>query len=133
MNPTRQIPLEQYEDFTLAGRVPVEDDFVDDSRGQEAALVYSAEQVHAMRADVLARRTRYYGETDLFLYQALERHAIRDLHVAVIGSTTPWYEAICLEFGGGRVTTIDYNRIVSECSSIRTLTVWEHEHNPMEF
>src|SRR4029077_20610598 len=107
--------------------------FVDDSREQAKPLVYSTEQSYVMRAAVSTRQTRYYGDTDLSLYQALEKFPIRELRVAVIGSTTPWYEAICLEFGAGHVTTIDYDQIVSESPSIRTLTVSEYDPNPLEF
>lgn len=128
-----EIPLDLYASFTLGGRIAVEDDFVDDSRGAGTPLCYSAELVSSMRADAAARQTAYYGETDRYLYSALGQHPIGGQNVGIIGSTTPWYEAISLEFGAGGVTSVDYNPIACEDAAIRTMTVLEYDRNPVVF
>ena len=39
---------------------------------------------------------------------------VKNKHVLVIGTQEPWIEAILLEFGAKKITTLEYNDIVSE-------------------
>jgi hypothetical protein len=43
----------------------------------------------------------------------------------VIGSLTPWIEAILLNFGAAKVTTLEYSHIVSEHPQIKTLQPYQ--------
>ncbi len=47
-------------------------------------------------------------------------------HVLVIGSETPWIEAMLLELGAANVTTLDYNQVISEVPNIRCVRIQEH-------
>jgi hypothetical protein len=43
-------------------------------------------------------------------------------HILVIGSQTPWIEAILLELGAANITTLEYSPAVSEHPQIRMVT-----------
>jgi hypothetical protein len=91
---------------------------VDDSLRKlgKGALVthYTREQAEAAIRAVKERRVGHYGEIDLWLYEALEKHPIRDRDVLIYGSADqgfgPWYEAVVLAYGG-RPFVIDYNPV----------------------
>lgn len=55
------------------------------------------------------RQQNYYGMTDTWLYNALERYPIKDKSVCIFGSANPWYEAIAIEFGCTKCTVIEYS------------------------
>lgn len=68
-------------------------------------------------------------ETQL-LHDALMqyRRNFKNGHCVVIGSQSPWVEAMLLKVGAARVTTIEYNRIISEDPRVDTMTPsdWAH-------
>lgn len=70
---------------------------------------------------------------DEWILQALHRHSVKGMHVAVYGSTEPRWEAMLLAFGAARVTTIEYNRLTYSHEAIRTMTVAEYARSPEQF
>lgn len=70
---------------------------------------------------VEARRSAYYGETDQWLYQALESFPIAGKKVLIIGSQCPWYESVCLAYGA-LPHVVDYGSIRNTCSRLRILS-----------
>ena len=57
-----------------------------------------------------------YGSTDTrVLYETIDlyKEKVVGKRAIVIGSETPWVEAILLAIGAKHVTTMEYNRIVS--------------------
>ncbi|MBI3508060.1 MAG: DUF268 domain-containing protein [Chlamydiia bacterium] len=130
--PPRHIPPEQIQAFTLEGQIPVSYWYFNNTYSAVQPLVYTYEAIETMKSRVLAREVNHYGSTDPFLYAALDQFPIRGKKVAIMGSIIPWYEAMVLAYGG-KPTTIDYNRIVSEHPDVRTLTVEEYEKNPEMF
>lgn len=69
---------------------------------------YSKENFSAYINAAKQRLSYYYGETDAWLYQALQRYPITGMNVLLIGSANPWYEAICLTHGAASVTVMEY-------------------------
>ncbi len=60
-------------------------------------------------------------------YNIVCRHLTKHMnitgrHVLVVGSQTPWLEAIILEAGAAKITTLDYAQIKSEHPQIDTIT-----------
>ncbi len=47
---------------------------------------------------------------------------IRDGHVLIIGSQSPWVEAIVLEIGAAKITTLEYADIVTDHPQLTTTT-----------
>jgi hypothetical protein len=57
----------------------------------------------------------YGGGESRVLYETINlyKHKVIGKNVLVIGSETPWVEAIFLAVGAKHVTTLEYNRIIS--------------------
>ncbi len=50
---------------------------------------------------------------------------VKDKHVLVYGSSSPWIEIILLEAGAGKVTSVDYIEITSEHPKLNPITADE--------
>lgn len=130
--PPREIPGELVNAFTMHGTVPVIHLYFNDSYPPSQPAFYSRAAIDAYMEMVIRKSVNYYGETDAWLYQMLERYPIYGKEVAIIGSVLPWYESIILAYGG-RPTTIEYNKITTDDSRIAVLTVDEYNQNPKKF
>jgi len=132
--PPTTIPEHLVDAFLMEGQVGYSSYYFDGSRPSDKPLVYDIESVENLISKALRRENSYYGPTDHFLYSALDKYIdhIKGKKIGILGSTIPWYEAIILSYGGIPVT-IDYNAIISEHPSIRTLTVDEYSQNPETF
>ena len=104
----------------MAGRVPILYGYADGSKS--TPLEYSGDLIKATCGRIAARELGHYRKVDQWLYDALTAHPVNGQQVAIMGSADqgygPWYECICLEFGG-KPTTIDYNPIQFGNSLIR--------------
>ena len=140
--PPRVIPAHLLPGFTMHGRVPVHYNdsfrweqlgvsgrsgscFEPSRQGRGATHANTlecrqrevgAEHLSELMSRAKARETRYYEDTDAYLYAALDalggnqwREPLEGLRVAVIGSVEPWYEAVCLAFGAAVCVSVDYN------------------------
>lgn len=118
----------------MNGKIPVIYQFRDDSYPSDRPIIFSAKEIKHLMKNALAKQLHYYGITDSYLYQALDefKDHIENKNVAIIGSTTPWYESILLSYGA-HPTTIDYNKIVSEDPRVEVMTTKEFEENPKTF
>lgn len=132
--PPKQIPAEHIHAFTLKGNIPVNYWYRNDSYSSETPRVYTKKQLQEGIAQAQKRETKYYGMTDLYLYDALTKYdsVIKGREVAVLGSVIPWYESIVLAYGG-HPTTIEYNKLVSEDPRLHVMTVQEYAANPKTF
>jgi hypothetical protein len=67
-----------------------------------------------------------YGlESTNEIAEAIRRHMrewVEGGHVLVVGSESPWIEAILVEMGAANVTTIDYNEISSRVDNVRVVS-----------
>lgn len=133
-SPPTRVPDHLYKAFTLNGTIPIVNIYRDDSYSSGEPIVYILEQIQALEAKARTKQISYYGLTDLHLYEALERYNphVLEKNVAVIGSVTPWYESILLNYGA-HPTTIEYNKIISQDPRLEILTVNEYEANPRLF
>src|SRR5439155_511317 len=100
--PPTEPPKNLYSDFTLQGKIPVSSWYRDDSYPPSTPIVFTRDEVNENLMKITRKEQNYYGPTDTYLYAALEKyHGLRDeflrsKNVAVIGSTTPWYESVVL-------------------------------------
>lgn len=132
--PIRSVPPHLLDAYTLGNRVPIYSWYIDGTRSEDWPILFLKEEIEGLIAKALKRENNYYGPTDQYLYSMFDRYGsyIKGKNVAVIGSETPWYEAIILAYGG-YPTTIEYNRIISEDSRCKVMTVDEYEMNPRKF
>jgi len=128
----REMPLELYDEYTLNGQIPMMYSYHDDSYPPTEPLFYSKQEIDKRISLINQRQRGHYGETDSWLYEALDVYSIRDKEVAIIGSASPWYESMVIAFGG-IPTTIEYNKILTDDPRLSILTVEEFNNNPKKF
>lgn len=128
--PPQEIPEDLVSEFTLDGKIPILSWYFDDSG--EQSLFYSRNLITHYMKKVGSKKSGYYGETDQWLYQVLEKYPIKNKEVAIIGSRTPWYESIVLAYGG-RPTTIEYSKIQTDDNRLSIMTVEEFKKKPKKF
>lgn len=130
--PPRNIPESLYSKFTLNGKIPITYSYRDDSYSNNEPIIYLKKDVDANIKKIKNGKVGYYGNTDKWLYQTLKKYPIKDKEVAIIGSSICWYESVVLAFGG-KPTTIEYNKIITNDPRLTTLTVEEFNNNPKKF
>lgn len=132
--PPMEIPPQLWAEYTLNDQIPVAYCYFDHTPKSNAGVFYSKEEVDQLIYKALRRESWYYGETDQALYKMLDRYKayIEGKRIGIIGSATPWYEAIILAYGGNPVT-IEYNPRKTDDLRLTLLTVDEFEKNPIVF
>lgn len=128
----REMPLELYDEYTLNDQIPLMYSYHDDSYPPVKPLFYSKEDIDTRIALINKRQRGHYGETDAWLYEAIDSYPIKNSQVAIIGSASPWYESMVIAFGG-IPTTIEYNKILTDDPRLSILTVEELNNNPKKF
>jgi len=113
-------------------RIPIKEWYIDGSRPLNDAIIYRKSDIDNYLERIGKGETFYYGATDSWLYKALKCHPIHRHNVAVIGSETPIYESMII-FYGGKPTTIEYNKIISDDDRLTILRVNEAKIHAHEF
>ncbi len=132
--PPKGIPPELLEAYTDGGESPVVYHYFDDSTACKGVNYYSKNQVNQLIKRAKKKKRNYYGRTDKWLYQLLDRHhdLIKGKTVAVMGSVEPWYEAVVLAYKG-HPYTIEYNKLETNDSRLKLVTVEDFKKNPQKF
>jgi hypothetical protein len=140
--PPRKIPSDLLSEFTMDGRIPVFELYLNDTVPQlefqrvledgRIGSFYPKRMIEHYIEKIKRKESFYYGDTDIWLYQALEKYPIKDKTVAIIGSTIPWYESVVIAYGG-LPTTIEYNKISTDDERLTFVTPAEFEQNPKRF
>lgn len=126
------IPLRLLGEYTMNGKVKLMYWYFNGTYPPDKSIVYTRGQIDSLIEKIKSKSTFYYGKTDLWLYQALEKFPIKDKEVAIMGSVTPLYESICIFFGG-KPTTIEYNKIISEDNRLKIITVDDYNKSKIKF
>ena len=130
--PPKDIPAHLVYDYTMGNRVPIQYMYFDDTSSERKIKTYNSFDIDNYLKKIEKRMTFYYGITDSWLYQALEKYPIKNKDIAIMGSVEPLYESIAIYFGG-RPTTIEYQLIISDDPRLKTLTVEEFIRHPQQF
>jgi len=128
--PPKTMPQELAARYTMNGLAAVYDWYFNDSYASGEPRVYDLRTFSELMEKARRGETNYYGETDIWLYQALALYPLAGKRVAVFGSAQPWYESICLAHGAREVVIFDYGPIVSEHPRVRMVTYDEYADNP---
>lgn len=100
----------------------------------DKAHAYTKEDIDEKVEKARQRISDFYGQTDQWLYRALDHYSIKDKHVVIMGSQRPVYEAICLVFGGSNCTTIDFQPItIPKYDRYTTMTLDQYDAHPQAF
>jgi len=127
-----QLSAKEQIDFTMNNSIKKIDNFIDDRRQTDEALYWSKKDIDNFINRIHRKESLYYGETNAFLYECLAKYPIKDKTVAILGSIKPWYEAVCLAYGGHPVT-IEYNKLKTDDDRLKLMTVKEYNKNPIKF
>lgn len=111
--PYKEIPSELLEDYTMNGKIPIFEWFLDGTK--KNGVIWNNDYIN----EYIRRFTPYnirhndakegYGnEACVYLLNAFEKYNIINKKIAVIGSESPWIEAILINLKNN-VTTIEYN------------------------
>jgi len=130
--PPREIPPLLRDQFTLGGKIALEEWYLNESQPSGALLHFPKETIEDCRQRIRRRDPGSYGPTNLWMYEALAKFPILGQEVAVMGSEYPWYEAMVIEYGGKPVT-IEYRKITSDHPAIRAMQPHEYDANPRQF
>lgn len=122
----RAIPDDMLNEFTMNGRVPVERWFLKDGylgkKAKESVWTYRIiEDWKARALNGTFDFGNYYEIDRSTLMEALQVAILVNKTVLVLGSETPWVEALCLAAGAKNITTLEYGSILSEHPQIDTL------------
>ncbi|GFK94936.1 hypothetical protein NNJEOMEG_02784 [Fundidesulfovibrio magnetotacticus] len=113
---------EEVRRFTMDGRAALRLDVRDQRLPVNHALFYTDEELDDCLARIEQGDATVYAALDRLIRLALREHPVQGASVAVFGSTSPWYEAMCLHHGA-RPVTVEYAAIVSRSPRLRTITV----------
>jgi SAM-dependent methyltransferase len=125
-----ELPQQLQLEYLLGAKIKQEDWYIDETTSVKKK--WTAKEFSDLRKKVRDREVHYYGETDKWLYEALELCPINGINVVIMGSTEPWYETIVLEFGGVP-TTIEYNLPCYGHPNMEEISVQEYWKNPRQF
>lgn len=126
------VPPAILEMFLYERRVPIHYFFMNDndwsSDKQDKYKQQWTQRVLEVLQDQIRNGTldgSYGRQESLNIQHAIKDHMldqVKDGHVLVIGSQTPWIEAILLYFGAAKITTLEYSKIVPEHPKLNVLT-----------
>ena len=130
--PPHLIPVEHLKEFNMGGKVVIAPFYRDDTYAEPRE--YTRDLIERYENGIARRESLYYGDTDQWLYQALDDfpEALKGKTVGIIGSVEPMYECVTLAWGGKPVT-IEYNKLSTDDPRFTLLTVEEYEQNPIQF
>jgi SAM-dependent methyltransferase len=131
----RRVPKEYFDRFTLNNTIPVIYKFRDDEYSPKKPPIFSKEYISALKEKALRKEEWYYGETDKFLFQALEKYKeyIFNKEGLDVGSITGWYSTIVLAYGAKKSSILEYNPLISEDDQIEILDLKKFWKNPKKF
>jgi SAM-dependent methyltransferase len=131
--PPKEIPAELFNEFTLQNTIPVEYVYRNHT-GDGTPLVFNDAIIEKHMTKAKQRVSNYYGCTDLWLHKALEQHQIYGMDVVVMGSTSPFYECVCMEHGANiPINTIEYRKIICDDERFNCITPDEFRKSPKTF
>lgn len=131
--PPSKIPDELYDEYTLNKLIPVYDWYIDnrfsktlkwtDEYVNNFIKKYTMENILANKEITEGPEKEPYPQGSLINLMAIMKYKkfVEGRSIAVIGSLTPWLEAIILNCGAKSVTTVEYNK-PDETSKIKTIT-----------
>ena len=105
------IPDELIADYTISGAIPLVPNYWDnasDESQKELNEKFNETEFSNSLERTKNKEVNYYGDTDTWLYTALDKYPIKDKSVCIVGSTYPWYEAIAVNYGASDVVVIEY-------------------------
>jgi hypothetical protein len=112
MKAPEDIPYKFFNSFSMDGRAVIEYKYANDCSEEIQQLInnnFTEATFSESLRRIEKREQNYYGPTDGWLYEALEKYPISGKDVCIMGSTHPWYEAMIISHGSKSCTVIEYS------------------------
>ncbi|CEP03010.1 unnamed protein product (mitochondrion) [Plasmodiophora brassicae] len=129
MTPPKSIPELYKEQFTLGGKIKISSWYFDQAYlGGTKDLPetrWTVETVNQYKKSTL--RDTKYGSDGLNINTALRKYNefVKDKRGVVIGSESPWVEAMALRAGSGPLLTVEFGKIISDHPMLSTMVPGE--------
>lgn len=126
------IPKELYNEYTLNGKIDVRYRILDgtnDLHEKNWTKEYLNSYIERFTIDNILNNKHGkepYYKASLLICNALKEYELKNKKIAVIGSTSPWIEAIILNHGCDNITTVEYNKPTSFHPNIKTIEYTEY-------
>ena len=134
-NKPKKIPSKLLSKFTLGGKINVVYKFRDDSYSDKNAKYFSNNLIQRMVESAKRKKGNYYGETDSFLFDAMDKYQeeIVNKEVVDMGSVTGWYSSVALAYGAKKSYIIEYNKIISDSDLVVPIKKEDFKKIPRKF
>jgi hypothetical protein len=113
-SPYKTIPTELIQKYTLDGKIPIINCVLDSSKilhhewSDEFIKSYLEKYTIFNIKNNLEGKSTYGNETCVMLLDTFVKYNIVNKNIAIVGSETPWIEAMLINLNN-KVTTIEYN------------------------
>ena len=128
-DPPKRIPKWLVEEYSYTGRVPVDYQYYfDDSKGEHHYSHWNQTILDFItnQFDTDTFKGPYGKKYADMISEFMKSHIdLKDKHVIVIGSHTPWIELMAVRNGAKKVLSVDYNEINSDHPQIDTMHALE--------
>ena len=122
-----KIPKNLINEYTLNGKIEVMYKYID-GRNELHKKIWEIDYINSYirrftKNNILRNKQgdEPYKDASLFICQALNNYDLSNKKVAIIGSTSPWVEAIIINHSCKDITTIEYNKPESNHPYIKTI------------
>ena len=133
--PIKNIPKDLLKEYTMNNQIPVYNYWFDESSNKTITWpndLINTIKIHYTREKIMNNSHKILsiwkdrgepypdhriGGACLLLQQSFNKYPIANQKIAVVGSTKPWIECICLNNESSSVTTVEYN--VPKCQDDR--------------
>ena len=127
--PSEKMP-EVYRDlFTLGGRIPVLDYYIDETFNFIRCKKFKMKSYNEVFDKLSKGVFPYYGKTINYIMDALRKYPIKGKSVCVFGSIAVNCDAISIFNGAESVVILEYNPVKSEHPKVRCMSYVEYENN----
>ena len=133
--PIKNIPNNLIDLYTLNGKIPIYDFYLEENNKNK--IVWKDEFIETIKTHYtkdnimnnkhqLLSRWKHGGEpypdhriggACQLLQQSFNKYSISEKSIAIVGSTTPWIECMCMNNNAQEITTVEYN--IPQCNDNR--------------
>jgi hypothetical protein len=107
--PPETVPSELYAAYTMNGKIPIVDYYVAERQNQAPEPYQWTENlVSVLMNEARNKLPMGYGHESFSLYRALEAFPVENMNGIVLGSQTPWAEAMSLANGNFKPALLYY-------------------------
>lgn len=131
MSAIKEIPKELINEFSMNGEIQILDYYINGVVKKVDLPVWSDEYIDSFlklynNFSIFERNLNEpYAYGAMLHLMAINKYPIKGMKVAVIGSLTPWIEAILLNNGASHVTTVEYNVPICNNDKLKCISYQE--------